>query len=85
MPVALKIPVIRIMGDPAPAAVSAVVLNCPRAMVCVPLTAVLIELMLTNSTLPLSFWNTDPATNALAGVVLYHPRVNCNVVPLVTS
>ena len=75
----------RTISDPAPAAVSAVVLNCPRAMVCVPLTAVLIELMLTNSTLPLSFWNTEPVTNALAAVVLYHPRVNCNVVPLVTS
>ena len=45
----------RIKGDPMPAVVSAVVLNCVRLMVCVPLTAVLAVVILTSSTLELSF------------------------------
>jgi hypothetical protein len=42
-------------GEPAPAAVSAVVLNSPRVIVCVPLTALLITVCCISSTLPLSF------------------------------
>ena len=78
-------PVILITGEPTPAAANAVVLNCPRAMVCRPFTAVLIALMFTNSTLPLKRCMTVPVTKLLAGEVLYQPRVSCTCVLLVTS
>ena len=75
----------RIRGDPMPAVVSAVVLNCVRLMVCVPLTAVLAVVILTSSTLELNFWNTVPVGNVLAAGMLYQPRLSCSVVPSVTS
>ena len=78
-------PVIRIIGEPAPAAVRAVVLNSPRVIVCVPLTAALITVCCTSSTLADSFCSTDPETKVLAAGILYQPRLSCSVVESVTD
>ena len=82
---ALNIPVIRTNNDPEAAAVNAVVLNAPRVIVCEPLIAVLTTVVLTSSTLPLSFWITDPDANELAAGILYQPRSTLSVVLSITS